>query len=252
MALLCYSHGLASYLTRLVGGWKYTERPAYVGEFHQLGIEWGAATGPDESVVSDAAQHFWEHELPNEMTDLAEALDPGHRFDAIVIDEAQDFADEWWRPILACLRDPDDSGVYVFSDEAQRVFDRHGAPPVPLVPLLLDQNLRNTRQIASAFSPLVGQRMQLRGGEGPDVRFVACTPDEALGCADDQSTCYSTTAGVSRTSLCSQPVAGTMSRSRGNSKGHRLIGTPSGTTIKSSTATSSGSKAWSGASSFSH
>lgn len=186
VALLCYSHGLASYLTRLVAGWKYTERPAYVGEFHQLGIEWGAATGPEESVVSDAAQHFWEHELPNEMTDLAEALDPGHRFDAIVIDEAQDFADEWWRPILACLRDPDDSGVYVFSDEAQRVFDRHGAPPVPLVPLLLDQNPRNTRQIALAFSPLVGQRMHLRGGEGPEVHFVACTPDEALGRADDQ------------------------------------------------------------------
>ncbi|MGC4935952.1 NERD domain-containing protein [Gordonia sp. DT30] len=186
VALICYSHGLASYLARLVRGWKYNERPAYVGEFHQLGVKWGAAAGPDESIISAEAQRFWEHELPNQMAELAEALEPGHRFDAIVIDEAQDFADEWWQPMLACLRDPDDSGVYVFSDEAQRVFDRQGVPPVPLVPLVLDQNLRNTRQIASTFSPLAGQRMHLRGGDGPDVRFVPCSAVDALVHADDQ------------------------------------------------------------------
>lgn len=120
------------------------------------------------------------------MVELAEALPPGHRFDAIVVDEAQDFADDWWLPLLACLRDPDTSGIYLFSDEYQRVFDRQGSPPVPLVPLVLDHNLRNIRQIATTFSPLVGQRMQLRGGDGPDARFVACNADDALDAADDQ------------------------------------------------------------------
>ncbi len=119
---------------------------------------------------------FWEHDLPLQMTELAEALPPGKRFDAIVIDEAQDFADEWWKPMLACLTDPETSGIYVFSDEAQRVFDREGSPPVPLVPLVLDHNLRNTRQIAKAFHPLVGQRMQLRGGEGPEVTSSPARP----------------------------------------------------------------------------
>lgn len=120
------------------------------------------------------------------MVELAETLPPGHRFDAIVVDEAQDFADDWWLPLLACLRDPDTSGIYLFSDEHQRVFDRQGSPPVPLVPLILDHNLRNTRQIATTFSPPVGQRMQLRGGDGPDVRFIACSAAEALDVADDQ------------------------------------------------------------------
>ncbi len=186
VALICYSHGLASYLTRLTGTWKYKERPAYVGEFHRLGVGWGAAEGPDENLRSDESQHFWEHELPAQMAELAEQLDWGRRFDAVVIDEAQDFADDWWRPVLACLRDPDEGGVYVFSDEAQRVFDRHGDPPVDLVPLVLDQNMRNTRQIATTFSPLVGQRMQLKGGDGPEVRFLPCSPAEALERADDE------------------------------------------------------------------
>nr|WP_200932752.1 NERD domain-containing protein [Williamsia sp. Leaf354] len=186
VALICYSHGLASYLERLTGTWPYKEKPAYVGEFHDLGKQWGAATGPDENIRTEEAAQFWEHDLPLQMTELAEALPAGKRFDAIVIDEAQDFADEWWKPMLACLTDPETSGIYVFSDEAQRVFDREGSPPVALVPLVLDHNLRNTRQIATAFHPLVGQRMQLRGGEGPEVTFVACSADDALGVADDQ------------------------------------------------------------------
>ncbi|MDY6810410.1 MAG: NERD domain-containing protein [Actinomycetota bacterium] len=186
VALVCYSHGLASYLERVTAAWKRRDQPAYVGEFHALGVQWGAAEGPDEQERSKESSDFWEKELPRQMLDLADQLPPGQRFDAIVVDEAQDFADEWWKPMLACLRDPEISGIYVFSDEAQRVFDRQGSPPVPLVPLVLDHNLRNTRQIATAFSPLVGQRMQLRGGEGPAVRFVACSSEEAMDVADDQ------------------------------------------------------------------
>jgi len=49
----------------------------------------------------------------------------------------------------------------------------------------LDANLRNTRQIAEAFKPLVGQRMRLQGGDGPPVRFVPCSAEDALEAADD-------------------------------------------------------------------
>ncbi|MHC3000850.1 nuclease-related domain-containing DEAD/DEAH box helicase [Gordonia sp. GN26] len=186
VAFVCYSHGLASFLRRLTETWPRKERPAYVGEFHELGIEWGAPTGPDEQERTQAAQDFWEHELPQQMYELAQGLPPGKRFDSIVVDEAQDFADDWWKPMLACLRDPESGGIYVFSDEAQRVFARQGSPPVDLVPLVLDHNLRNTKQIAETFKPLVGQRMQLHGGNGPAVTFVPCAAADALDAADDQ------------------------------------------------------------------
>lgn len=83
------------------------------------------------------------------------------------------------------LRDPARGGLYVFADEGQRVFARHGRPPVELVPVSLDENLRNSRQIAGTFSSLTPTRMQLRGGDGPPVRFVACSSEEAVGAADD-------------------------------------------------------------------
>ncbi len=186
VALLCYSHGLASYLERITAHWRRRHQLAYVGEFHALGMLWGAPEGPDESLRTEETVQFWEHDLPLHMADLAAQLDPGHRFDSIVVDEAQDFADAWWDPLLAALKDDETGGLYVFTDEGQRVFNRHGSPPVPLVPLVLDHNLRNTRQIANAFQPLVGQPMRFLGGDGPAVKFVACSRGDAMNAGDDE------------------------------------------------------------------
>ena len=180
VALVCYSHGLASYLERISAAWPRRQRPAYVGEFHALGVLWGAPEGPDESLRTDETVQFWEHDLPLQMTELAAQLEPGHRFDSIVVDEAQDFADAWWDPLLAALKDDEAGGLYVFTDEGQRVFNRHGSPPVPLAPLILDHNVRNTRQIANAFQPLVDHPMRFLGGEGPAVKFVACARADAM------------------------------------------------------------------------
>jgi hypothetical protein len=179
VALTCYSRGLAEYLRRVTQEFPRKERPAYVGEFHRLGLRWGAAAGSDDD--SD----YWERRLPEEMVGLAAELPPGQRFDSVVVDEAQDFAEAWWPALMAALQDEEGGGCYVFSDEGQQVFSRYGRPPLSLVPLVLDHNLRNTKQIAEAFNPLASLRMRLLGGEGPAVRFVACAPEEALGVADD-------------------------------------------------------------------
>ena len=46
VGLVCYSRGLATYLRRRVAQLKPGERPAYVGTFHGLGVDWlGAPAG---------------------------------------------------------------------------------------------------------------------------------------------------------------------------------------------------------------
>jgi len=181
VALLCYSRGLARFLRRRTETLPRRSRPAYVGTFHGLGELWGATL-----LDSDDDSDFWEHRLPEEMTRLAAGLPAGHRFDAVVVDEAQDFADAWWPALLAALRHEEESGVYVFSDEGQRVFARFGGVPLALVPLVLDTNLRNTRQIGDTFGTLAPIRMRLAGGDGPDVSLVECEAADALAVADDQ------------------------------------------------------------------
>ncbi|MEU4603472.1 NERD domain-containing protein [Kribbella sp. NPDC023972] len=180
VAVLCYSLGLAEYMKREVATWHRKERPAFVGTFHEFGVQWGAPAQGDRN-----DSQFWEFDLPELMDQLAERLDPKAKYDSVIVDEAQDFADLWWRPVLKSLRDEEESGLYVYSDENQRLFARFGRPPVQLVPLMLDHNLRNTKQIHESFGPLAPSRMYSRGGDGAAVRFVASTTSDALSAADD-------------------------------------------------------------------
>lgn len=181
VALLCYSLGLAEYFRRETARWSHKDRPAFVGTFHDFGVQWGA---PAEGDRNDPT--FWEEHLPRLMDELATQLPDGQRYDAIIVDEAQDFADLWWRPVVKALRDEENGGLYVYSDENQRIFERFGRPPVDLVPLVLDHNLRNTKQIHESFGSMAPSRMYSRGGDGTPVRFVAATADEAVGAADDE------------------------------------------------------------------
>ena len=67
------------------------------------------------------------------------------------------------------------------------MFARFGRPPVPLVPLVLDHNLRNTRQIAERLRPPRPDADDAcAGGDGPEVAFVPCASEAAIDVADDQ------------------------------------------------------------------
>ena len=180
VALLCYSIGLAEHLRREVATWDRRHRPAFVGTFHAFGQQWGAAEGDRQD------SEFWEERLPAEMAELAADLPDGKKYDAVIVDEAQDFADSWWTPVLRSLRDEEEGGLFVYSDENQRIFARFGRPPVALVPLVLDHNLRNTKQIHESFGPLAPSRMYSRGGDGPTVRFLDASEQDPLDVADDE------------------------------------------------------------------
>lgn len=182
VALLCYSRGLARHFQLLTAGWPAAERPAFVGLFHDLPVSWGAVT--EDEFIGTQAEYYEEH-LPAELHQLAAAQDTAALFDAIVVDEAQDFADAWWDGLKPCLRDPDGGVLYVFADQHQTVFDREGKAPITLNPFPLDDNLRNTATIAATFAPLTPVEQVPRLGAGDPVRFVQSTTDQAQDAADD-------------------------------------------------------------------
>ncbi len=101
VALLCYSRGLGRYFERVVEQWPVRDRPAYVGLFHDLPLAWGAERGTDDD------PDYWERRLPLALGALADARSAGDLFDAVVVDEAQDFGNLWWPSLLRCLRDQD-------------------------------------------------------------------------------------------------------------------------------------------------
>jgi hypothetical protein len=185
VALVCYSRGLARFLQRMTAGWPPRHRSAYVGLFHALPLQWGADPPPPED-ESEETTRYYEERLPTQMADLAARIGDAEKYGAIVVDEAQDFGAAWWPPMLACLREEHNGGLYAFLDEAQRVFERHGEVPNPLPPIRLDENIHNTKQIAQVFGSLGAEQSRYRGLDGPAVRFVQCARHESVDHADVQ------------------------------------------------------------------
>lgn len=91
---------------------------------------------------------FWNLELPAKLLDVPIELRP--QFDAIVVDEGQDFRPEWFE-FLSTLLPPNnaDSRFCVFLDEHQDIFGHwsHFPSSPPAFKKKLSKNCRNTRAI---------------------------------------------------------------------------------------------------------
>jgi hypothetical protein len=173
---VCYSRGLARWVQKAVEAMKpdTVARHITVKTFHALGV---GVAGID--VGEDADQHWWEVTLPELMLPHAKPT-----YDVLVVDEAQDFIDTWWPPLLGMLRKDQ---MFLAGDEQQSVFaGRQGTPAVEMAFMTLTKNLRNTEQIAALLNPMAADRMTYLGGQGPPVRFVQCTTSQACDVADEE------------------------------------------------------------------
>lgn len=173
VALVCYSRGLARFMELQTQAW--TTPPAFVGTFHRLATLWGVPPGEGDD--------YFEQTVPTGLQQVAQGR--SDLFDAVVVDEAQDFGDLWWPAMLECLRKPSEGGVFAFLDEDQRVFERRASTPVDGQPYPLRRNYRNTKRIAQTFGSLASEQGRYEGREGPRVRYVACATADVLARADD-------------------------------------------------------------------
>ena len=115
--LTCFNKALGHHLrdaTAHVPGIKalhFHELCFDLAELQRRGIE--APTEPN------AVRHFYDQELAAYLAEAARAR--GIQFDALVVDEAQDFLPSWWRALDALMVDPQRSVRYLFFDKAQRL-----------------------------------------------------------------------------------------------------------------------------------
>jgi hypothetical protein len=112
---------------------------------------------------------YYDQLLPEALMAAAEKC--GFRYDAIIIDEGQDFRHNWWIPIQMLLRDPDDGIFYVFYDDNQRIYDRHGGFPIQQPPYPLTVNCRNTQAIHRTVLGFYEGDVQ-PSAQGPEGRSV--------------------------------------------------------------------------------
>ena len=120
---------------------------------------------------------FFNKQLPETLMDAADAL--GVHYDAVIVDEGQDFRDNWWIPLQMLLCNPDDGILYIFFDDNQRLYVRQGAFPIRQEPYLLTVNCRNTRNIHRTVMRFYNADVS-PSARGPLGRPVAVIPHQDL------------------------------------------------------------------------
>ena len=126
---------------------------------------------------------FWTDVASEALMQACERLGPEHKFDAVVVDEGQDFHELWWASLESVFRDPHDKACYyVFYDPNQNLYvERPCLPPELGEPYELPENCRNTVRIAEHCASLVGQETRSRDGapvgDEPEVMRVRTLAD---------------------------------------------------------------------------
>jgi len=167
--LTCYNRALADHLGDTLG----YRRQFDVFSFHQLCVHWANQAGQRLPYLENALPEYFNFTLPDA---LMEALDTiGSQYDAIIVDEGQDFLAEWWEVLPWLLHDPANGILYVFFDDNQRVYRDRSAIPIQAGPYILDENCRNTQRIFGVVGRFyAGPQLPVAlGPEGLPVEFIS-------------------------------------------------------------------------------
>jgi hypothetical protein len=170
--MLCYNRALATYFHALFA------HAANVTclNFHQWGVQRnGIAFDRNEDEESFGAR-------------LLERLENGagdaHRYDAVFVDEAQDFSRSWFQCAKLALKEPDDGDLLIVGDGSQSLYRRRrftwaeaGVNAVGRTinkRFDLDKNYRNTREILKIAAAFVATD---DGADDPESRLQIIRPD---------------------------------------------------------------------------
>ena len=142
--LICYNSALGKELRRRLS----SVANVTVMNFHSLCLSLATTAGLSIEPKNNE-QSYYEDYLP-ELLMRAVNCDATRRFDCIIVDEGQDFLDNWWIAIDEALI-PGGS-IRVFYDSNQRLYNRQSEflDDLDLAPIPLNRNLRNTQRIHQA------------------------------------------------------------------------------------------------------
>jgi hypothetical protein len=136
--ILCHSQYLAGYIRGLV---------------HGTGVQVIDFTSWIHRIVNTVhgGTDTWTHYQEPTEEELAAAfdqlVDSNERYDAIIIDEGQDFRDEWWLIVEAALVNQEYGILYIFHDDNQALLPNRASYPITQAPISLSKNCRNAGEI---------------------------------------------------------------------------------------------------------
>lgn len=170
--ILCHNPFLADYLRALTAN---TVRTEYFAQ-------WISRLLNDTS-RSDAPWTHFEEPIEGDVARAFDALVTStERYDAIIVDEGQDFREEWWILVQAALVHEQFGIMYVFYDDNQALLPFRSKYPIEQAPFSLSRNCRNAGaifELVRRFHPQAPETSLELQGRGI-VKQVPCLPGEEL------------------------------------------------------------------------
>ncbi len=138
--LVCFNFPLAEYLKQVA--------PQEVDVFHFHGLCTKLAKDAGLGYRSYRSEEdYYDRVLPEMLLEALEKL--GTQYDAIIVDEGQDFHIEWLKTLMVALHDSEQGIFYVFYDNNQNIYHRLKNLDnwLKIAPFVLNENCRNTQAI---------------------------------------------------------------------------------------------------------
>ena len=187
---LCYNRHLCAWLQEQVKCDPRAKRfgmSLEVTTFHSFANRIAKRAGVAFSIPALSVQEFWDDEVPLILEQSLEVLrSKGHEqsYDVVIVDEAQDFAPDWWLTIESLCDSTKKARLYAFLDMNQSVRGQAIYPPTTFVTRFrLTTNCRNTKAIARSSSSFAKVDIRLLpgspNGEVPAVRRSVSLAAEA-------------------------------------------------------------------------
>lgn len=168
----CFNKNLADFLRE-----DYLEnRPSTldVVHFHKLAFDLVQQSGNRvRQPLGESLDDYFLHRLPEQLTTAIDLV--GSKYDAIIVDEAQDFLENWWLPLQLLLFEPDDGILYLFYDDNQNIYG--GLQRVKNLvqnKYPLHENCRNTQMINEVVNKYYAGQQSLTalGPRGRQVETI--------------------------------------------------------------------------------
>ncbi len=171
--LVCYNKNLANWIGESIAD-EYSDLIT-VKHFHGLCSFWVRKAGMPFSPPKENVERFWRDEAADQLMDAIDMVP--QKFDAVIVDEGQDFYPNWWMPLEMINSNGDEGAMYVFYDPRQNLYvAQAGSLPALGDPFVLPTNCRNTRLIASKCAEILDVEIPTREdaplGEKPTVVTV--------------------------------------------------------------------------------
>ena len=157
--VLCYNRVLADYLRDAIGPDPHLEVSHYHSWCWRV-LESAGIAIPERPELREQMNNYWDRIIPqlllkvHEDGQLKSAV-----YQAILVDEGQDFADDWYRTLLQAL-DPKTKSLFIALDSSQTVYKRKVSWRDIGIQIagrarVLRVNYRNTRSILSSAYALI-------------------------------------------------------------------------------------------------